>query len=214
MNKKRMPESENCNNPKSGKQSHIKVRVGYGWQKFEGEESERYGKDVLYDTFWQSLRQTYKPICAKFKESKDGHGITVALGRLRAKHGCLVWPTIAERIIDADILIFDVAAAPAKDISNESGKLEDFVEELNSNVLLEIGYALGCGKRVILMCPTNLFEKVPSDLRGFFWTQYAGHIENGKLVRTLADVSGTINAFRGMLREVAKEKAGVVDDDD
>ena len=191
---------------------NIKVRVGYGWQKFYGDESQRKGKDVLYDTFWQSLKNLFKPTCDGFKDSKDGHGISVSLGRLRASHGRFVWPTIEKRITEADVLIFDVAAAPSKDISGKSGDLKQYIKQLNANVLLEIGYALGCGKRVFLMCPKHLFSQVPSDLSSFLWTLYVGRIKEGHLERTLVDSSGTINAFRGMLREIADAKSGKNDD--
>ncbi len=205
--RKRKPEAEEN---KAVDTKSIKVRVGYGWQKFDGDESERKGRDVLLDTFWKSLQQIFKPPCDKFKDAKNSHGISVEFGRLRAKHGCLIWPTIAERIAQADVLIFDVAAAPKKDISDKSGDLNKFVKELNANVLLEIGYALGCqehDKRVVLMCPKHLFGKIPSDLRGFFWTLYTGRIEKGEVERTLVDAPGTINAFRGMLRDIANKKA-------
>jgi hypothetical protein len=187
---------------------NIKVFVGYGWQKFYGDESQRKGKDVLYDTFWKSIQGIFKKTCDGFNVSKDGHEISVSLRRLRASHGRFVWPTIEKRIAEADALIFDVAAAPSKDISGKSGDLNKFVSQLNANVLLEIGYALGCGKRVFLMCPKHLFSKVPSDLSGFLWTLYTGSIKEGQLERSLVDHSGTINAFRGMLREIASSIDG------
>ena len=213
MSEKLNPSVENGEARTQKDAKNIKVRVGYGWQKFYGDESQRNGRDVLYDTFWKSIQDLFKDICEGFKDAKDSHGISATLGRLRAKHGCFVWPTITDRIEESDVLIFDVATAPSKELSDESGPLDQYVKELNANVLLEVGYALGCKKRILLMCPKHLFDKIPSDLQGFFWTLYTGRIEKGKLERTLVDASGTINAFRGMLREIANKKANVEDDE-
>ena len=191
----------------------LKVLVGYGWQKFHGDDPQRKGKDVLYDTFWTSLRGLFRQSCDNFKKLKDGTEISVSLKRLRASHGRFVWPTIEQRIGEADLLIFDVAEAPKHDLSDKTENITKSLKRLNSNVLLEIGYALGRGKRVFLMCPSHLFQKVPSDLQGFLWTLYTGSICNGELTRTLVDEYGTMNAFRGMLREIAHEKLNVECDD-
>ena len=191
----------------------IKVLVGYGWQKFLGDDSKQKGKDVLYDTFWKSLRDIFRQSCDNFKKLKDGTDVAVSLKRLRASHGRFVWPTIEQRIGEADLLIFDVAEAPKHDLPDKTENITKVLKRLNSNVLLEIGYALGCRKRVLLMCPKHLFNKVPSDLQGFLWTLYTGSICEGALKRTLVDEYGTMNAFRGMLREIAHEKLNVECDD-
>ena len=191
----------------------IKVLVGYGWQKFHGDDSQRKGRDVLYDTFWKSLRNIFQQSCNNFKKLKNGTEVAVSLKRLRASHGRFVWPTIEQRIGEADLLIFDVAAAPEQDLPNTTEDIMNVLDRLNSNVLLEIGYALGRGKRILLMCSNHLFAKVPSDLQGFLWTLYTGSICNGELSRKLVDEYGTMNAFRGMLREIAHEKLNVECDD-
>lgn len=202
--------AERSYNPPPVKPKTIKVSVGYGWQKFDGDDSERLGKDVLYDTFWKSLRALFKPSCDNFQKSKN---VSVSLSRLRASHGRLVWPTIERKIAESDLLIFDIVDAPRKDLSGTISDIRNVLRHLNLNVLLEVGYALGCGKRVLLMCPKHLFRQVPSDLKGFLWTLYTGIIQDGTLTRTLVDERGTMNAFRGMLREVANEEADVDGDD-
>ena len=187
----------------------IVVRVGYGWQKFDGENCTHGGREVLYDTFWRTLKKMFQHSCDGFQNSKNSNGISVSLRRLRASHGHFVWASVEQRIAESDILIFDVADAPKGDISGKSGDLAQFIKQFNANVLLEIGYAIGCKKRILLMCPKHLFTKVPTDLRGFLWTLYTGHINDGQLTRELVDSFGTINAFRGMLREIASTKDGI-----
>ena len=189
----------------------INVCVGYGWQKFNGDDSRQSGADVLYDTFWKSLKDMFKPTC-------DGvgkrHGIKVNLKRLRASHGRFVWPTIARNIDNANVLIFDVAAAPSKQIPAK-GEVEfsKVLKMLNANVLLEIGYALGKDKRVMLMCPQHLFKMIPSDLNGFLWTLYKGNFKDGKIVRNFVDSYGAVNAFRGMLQDILCEGNVIAADD-
>ena len=187
----------------------INVRVGYAWQKFPDDGID--GANVLHDTFWQSLKKLFKPTCAGLEKRRN---VRVDFGRLRASHGRLVWPSIEKRIENADVLLFDVAEAPLKHIPAK-GVVEfpKVLESLNGNVLLEIGYALGRGKRVMLMCPKHLFELIPSDLKGFLWTVYKGYFKNGEMVRVFADSHGAIPAFRSILSDALTDKETNSSDD-
>lgn len=184
----------------------ISVRVGYGWQTFSGSDMVLSGADVLNDTFWTSLKEMFKPTCEGVERNKN---IKVHFDRLRASHGRLVWPSIVKRIEKADVLIFDVAAAPLKPIPPTGVvALPKVLKSLNVNVLLEAGCALGKDKPVMLMCPKHLFKMIPSDLSGFLWTLYKGYFEDGKMVRNFVDSPGAVSAFRGLLLDAWNEKNG------
>ena len=187
----------------------ITVAVGYGWQKFDESESpskdkKSSGYDVLYDKFWRSIKSKFKPKCEGIEKSLN---VKICFKRLRASHGKFVWKSILKNINDADVLIFDVAAVPkAKKIKSEALDIKKVIKSLNYNVLVEIGVALALDKRVVLMCPNNLFKDVPSDLKGYLWTTYTGKISKDGFERCFCDERGIQNAFMGMLREAIKEK--------
>ena len=180
----------------------INVRVGYAWQKFPDDGID--GANVLHDTFWQSLKKLFKPTCAGLEKSRN---VRVDFGRLRASHGRFVWPSIEKRIEKADVLIFDVADAPLKQIPAKGVvEFSKVLKSLNANVLLEIGYALGKGRRVMLMCPKHLFKLIPSDLNGFLWTVYKGYFKDGEMLRIFVDSHGVIPAFRSVLADALNDK--------
>ena len=193
----------------------ITVAVGYGWQKFEEEDflsedmslskkTVAKGYEVLHDQFWKSIKEKF---ITKFGGISKTHSVEISFSRLRASHGKLVWQSILEKIKQADVLIFDIAQPPAtKGIPEQEVDIKDVVSSFNANVLVEIGVALGWDKRVMLMCPSHLFDKVPSDLKGYLWTTYTGKISKENFVRTFCDERGALNAFMGMLREAIREK--------
>ncbi len=187
----------------------ITVAVGYGWQKFDESEvsskdKKSNGYEVLYDEFWKSIKSKFKPKCEGIEKSLNAK---ISFKRLRASHGKLVWESILKNINNADVLIFDVAAAPkAKDMPKDWSNIKDVILSLNYNVLVEIGVALGLDKRVVLMCPNHLFDEVPSDLKGYLWTTYTGEISKEGFKRCFCDERGVQNAFMGMLREAIREK--------
>lgn len=198
----------------------VTVAVGYGWQKFDEEESNQVdseknevtqsggivpsrGYEVLYDKFWISLRDVLKQRADGIKKS---NGVDITVKRLRASHGKLVWGSILENIKNADILVFDISQPP-QEMPKEECDISSVIKGFNSNVLVEVGVALGMNKRVLLLCPKHLFEEVPSDLKGFLWTLYTGSISKENFTRTFCDARGFQNAFMGMLRETIKEKS-------
>ena len=213
MQKAEKTTGEKRSNSSNGTPKSVKVLVGYGWQKFANGDPRANGREVLHDKFWQSLKSLYKNICERFT---GANGAKASLGRLRASHGCLTWQSITAKIDEADILIFDVAACPPPEIIPDEGNVdfEKVVTELNSNVLVELGYALGKGKRVMLLCPKHLFDKIPSDLRGYLWTQYTGEIKCRDIIRHFVDVDGALSAFHCALREIANERAGIDNNED
>lgn len=186
----------------------VKVYIGYGWGKFDAKDKERlHGHEILADQFWQSLKDKFdrKQISVPSYQDK----IRVSCNRLRGIHGKEIWATVRDRIAKADVLIFDVAAAinpkllvDIYDGDDITGKITSF----NSNVLIEIGVALGMGKRVLLLCPKNLFKKIPSDLQGYLWSVYSIKYENDVFVRRFADEYGINAAFGSMLRSAAIDK--------
>ena len=193
----------------------ITVAVGYGWQKFEEEDflsedmslskkTVAKGYEVLHDQFWKSIKEKFITKLGGISKTQNAE---ISFTRLRASHGKLVWQSILEKIKQADILIFDIAQPPTtKDIPKQEVDIKDVVSSFNANVLVEIGVALGWDKRVMLMCPSHLFDKVPSDLKGYLWTTYTGKISKENFVRTFCDERGAQNAFMGMLREAIREK--------
>ena len=181
----------------------INVSVGYEWQEFYGDNSKLVGADVRHDTFWKSLKGMFVPTCQGLKDK----GVNVNFARLRSCQGRLVWPSIENRIIKADVLIFDIAASQLKKMPFEGVvQFQKVIKTFNHNVLLEIGFALGQGKRVLLMCPNHLFNSIPSDLRGFHWTVYKGYFKDGEMIRNFADSCGAIAAFRSLMLDAWKEK--------
>ena len=187
----------------------ITVAVGYGWQTFDESETSNKDKkskgyDVLYDAFWKSIKSKFQPKCEGVKKSLNAK---ISFKRLRASHGKLVWESILKNINNADVLVFDVAAAPeVKDMPKDWSNIKDVIKSFNYNVLVEIGVALGLDKRVVLMCPDHLFDKVPSDLKGYLWTKYTGEISKDGFERCFCDERGIQNAFMGMIREAIQEK--------
>lgn len=198
----------------------VTVAVGYGWQKFNEEESNQVdseknevtqsggivpskGYEVLYDRFWKSLKDA---LTRKAEGIKKSNGVDITVKRLRASHGKLVWGSILENIKNADILVFDISQPP-QEMPREECDISSVIKGFNSNVLVEVGVALGMNKRVLLLCPKHLFEEVPSDLKGFLWTLYTGSISKENFSRIFCDERGFQNAFMGMLRDTIKEKS-------
>lgn len=193
-----------------GKIPCVKVYVGYGWAKFDEEDKKLLqGHEVLADEFWQTLKSKFERKSIKVQAYAEN--INVRCNRLRGTHGLEVWSTVCKKIKEADILIFDVAKAiNLKMLDNlcedEEEDLTKKIKSFNSNVLVEIGVALGCGKRVLLLCPENLFKKIPSDLKGYLWTVYTLAYGKNGMIRKFADEYGLNAAYNSMLRSAAYDK--------
>lgn len=182
----------------------VKVYIGYGWAKFDAEDQQRLeGHEVLEDDFWLTLKKKFNRESIKV----DSDEVKVSCNRLRGTHGLEVWPTVRKRISSADALIFDIASAiepqKLKDAC-EGDDLTKLIKSFNTNVLVEIGVALGKDKRVLLLCPKHLFNSVPSDLKGYLWSLYTLHYTENGMTRKFLDERGLEAAYRRMLRDAAR----------
>lgn len=180
----------------------IRVRVGYGWQKNVD--------DCTKDTAWTSIRDRFKKINDGIERDYD---VKVSFGRLRASHGRFIWESIAQKIRSADILIFDVAAAPLTSKDGEDKKPCQF----NHNVLIELGAAMIAepSKRVIILCPEEMADHFPSDMSGFLLTKYKRSQDaKNSSNRMFADGRGLFPAYQAMLREIIEEDERIEQDKD
>lgn len=173
--------------------AQVKVFVAYAWQK--GVE------DCKCDVYWKSIRDYFKGT----NESLGAHGITVSFRRLRASHGRFIWSDILSKMKSADVLIFDIAKAPA-DASHQR-------VEFNSNVLLELGATLALPekKQVLVLCPSELKSQLPSDLSGFLYSFYTEEwlgAEDKGVKRKFEDKWGILPQYRAMLMDAVEEKTG------
>lgn len=186
----------------------VKVYIGYGWTKFDTDDQRRLeGHEVLEDGFWQTLKMKFKRGSVKVPPYSDE--VKVSCNRLRGTHGHEVWSTVLRKINSADVLVFDIASAiKPQQLKNacEDDDLTKRIKSFNANVLVEIGVALGKDKRVLLLCPKHLFNSVPSDLKGYFWSLYSLYNTEKGIVRKFVDERGLEAAYSGMLRNAAREK--------
>ena len=186
----------------------VKVYIGYGWPKFDVDDQRRLeGHEVLEDGFWQTLKMKFKRESIKVPPYSDE--VKVSGNRLRGTHGHEVWSTVLRKINSADVLVFDIASAiKPQQLKNacEDDDLTKRIKSFNANVLVEIGVALGKDKRVLLLCPKHLFNSVPSDLKGYFWSLYSLYYTEKGIVRKFVDERGLEAAYSGMLRNAAREK--------
>lgn len=144
------------------------VYVGYSWPK---------DVSVFRDPYWISLRDFLTSITSKVeKRDEFKNKIKIGVNRLRASHSAFVHEDIVRRIDSAAVLVFDLAQNPPldddslKEVVDEDGNIT--YSSFNSNVLYEVGVAIGKGKKPVIMCPKSLFAKRPSDLNGYLFTTY------------------------------------------
>lgn len=165
---------------------YVNIYTGYAWQK------DVSAKD---DVFWQLIRK-----CVQ-KETKiriEGRPVKLCRNRMRATHAETIQNGLKRCFDNADILMFDLAKTPTK-----SGAVSSF----NSNVLIEIGIALGRGVIPFLLCPSKLFKKIPSDLQGFFITLYDfGKDSGGNRTRKIKDSQGFSAKIREQIKQAARRK--------
>lgn len=170
----------------------LRVYVGFAWQK---------NCDCRSDARWSAIKKYFKKT-NEYIEKK--YGVRVDFGRLRASHGRFVWDSVRHKIGKADILLFDVAAMPAKDPRvGENVRYQGF----NTNVVLELGAALmNPNAKIIVMCPTNIKNRWPSDLSGLMYTEYQDEQTRDGFKRKFLDKWGVLPQYRARLAEVVEEK--------
>lgn len=144
------------------------VYVGYSWPK---------DVSVFRDPYWISLRDFLTSITSKVeKRDEFKNKIKIGVNRLRASHSAFVHDDIVRRIDSAAVLVFDLAQNPSlsrdnlNEVVDKDGNI--IYSSFNSNVLYEVGVAIGKGKKPVIMCPKSLFAKRPSDLNGYLFTTY------------------------------------------
>lgn len=182
----------------------VNIYMGYGW-----------GSDnVLSDKYWNFWREKFSNICEHTEKNirKVCPYIVIGLNRLRASHSQFVYDSIVEKIKAADVLIFDISA------SDGIG--------FNSNVLIEVGIALGLGKEPFLLCNEKLssdslkkfkdlkidknndvfaMPKFPSDIGSFTVTFYSVEEKNGKWSAKFKEPSAFYSKLRGRIYDAANK---------
>jgi hypothetical protein len=174
--------AENCYLP-------IEVFISYPWSK---DDDDGHLVGIRKDPRWLSIRdriagvvQETEKLCNSRK--KGLNALDIRIRRLRGRHGQFLLHTLRERISRGDVLIMDIGD------SSGSG--------LNWNVLIEVGMAIGLDKiataSLFILKPVGV--ALPSDLKGFLYTEY--RLDRGGV--KLLDDAG----FRASLRSTLKDLA-------
>lgn len=173
----------------------LKISVGYGWKE---------GSNAKTDIYWQSLRNYLKKI--KDSVEKSTPGVRIEISRLRATHGDFIYSNIVRRIDDSDILIFDVAdVRNIGEITDDEKSIKTYYN-FNPNVMFELGIAIAKGKKPIVMCPSSLKEKIPSDISNYMLTYYdLFKVKEGTIYeRSFEDRYGLTSLLINRLRSIGK----------
>lgn len=187
----------------------IQILIVYEWTK----DSEGHAKGVRADSRWKRLRsiteRVTEPFVKMVQKNPGQHPIQIRVNRLRGRHGMALIDALLDRIRKADIVIVDLGS--------------ETDENPNHNVFIELGMALYARKAdsgsLFVLKPDNI--KWPSDLEGFFYTEYESASTDSDKI-TLTDHLGFNAALRTRLREIAqdrgmfgdRDKASVQFDDD
>jgi hypothetical protein len=170
--------------------SPIQIFVSYPWPRDEVES-----KSVRGDTRWQELRDLIDGVAADVKKRAAGRSpsertLDIRINRLRGLHGQHLLDTLRQRIGYGDVLVMDIGNRACTG--------------LNSNVLIELGIAIGLGKLesggLFVLKPAE--QNIPSDLAGFLATDYT--IAERKL--RLVDKPGFTAALRTKLIAFAEQR--------
>lgn len=174
----------------------VRVYVGFAWQK---------DCDCRGDARWSAIKKYFKRT-NEYIEKK--YGVRVEFLRLRASHGRFIWDSVREKISKADVLLFDVAALPGEGVAASQASF-------NINVVLELGAAvMNPLSKILVMCPTELKDRWPSDLSGLMYTEYTEAKSGDVLQRMYVDKWGVLPRYRGMLADVIGEKGFGINPDD
>lgn len=184
--------------------TRMNIYVGYAWEK---------GKSARGDRLWTPIRDFLLHISKSVEESFMEYDLEISVKRLRSSHGAFVYNDILSKIEDSDLLVFNIANNPFfnTDMEENNVKKSSSVEfsGFNSNVLFEMGMAMGLGKFPIAMCPTCLEKKLPSDIRCYMWSFYDAKYskKNSRLQMEMKfhDLVGLQNCIRGRLVNIANK---------
>ncbi len=168
----------------------VQIFVSYPWPR--GNDA---CNSVRTDARWIGLRNLIRTVAEDVKRRAEKRSppdriLDIRINRLRGLHGQHLLDTLRTRISRGDVLIMDIGNR------NCTG--------YNSNVLIELGIALGLGKldsaAVFVLKPKA--RKLPSDLAGFLVTDYTKH---GDSV-ALSDKLGFNAALRAKLMSIAEAR--------
>ena len=181
--------SEHSSINSESKPSPINIVVGYAWGK-----NEKGLIDPTKDQRWKFLKKKAESASNAVRtvaSKRPGKfSLDVRIRRLRARHGDMIINAVRSRIEDADILIMDIG-------SDDDGCF-------NSNVLIELGIALGFShhlkQSLFVLKPKS--QKLPSDLAGFLTTEYATNKSQIKLL----DGRGFHAALRSTIQRLAEQR--------
>lgn len=168
----------------------IKIVVAYPWEK----DDDKNVKNPRSDSRWQFLKgkATSEANAVKtLAEKRPGsYKLEIRIERLRGRHGHMLLSSVRERIERADVLLMDIG-------SMRKG-------QFNPNVLIEVGIAVGCDHcrqgGLFILKPQKL--DIPSDLKGFLFTEYRDENDGIKLI----DDTGFRAALRATLSEIGKSR--------
>lgn len=170
----------------------ITVHVGYPWPK--GAAGEKDGDQVW--KFVRDLIETAASTVAKIQANHAAPKLPIRINRLRAMHGGSVLDVLLRRLLQSDVLIFDITGQ-------------------NPNVVLEIGLALACkgteGSAFILQ-KVDAAGRVtkeaahPSDLSGYFFTRYRRVAKGRGRTFQLIEPQGFAAVLRPRLIKAARER--------
>jgi hypothetical protein len=168
----------------------IQIFVSYPWAK-----DDENNITVRNDVRWKSLSSLLKKVATEVhNRSKNYHlgkrNLDIRINRLRGRHGQFLLKTLRHRIERGNILIMD--------IGNFEGN------NLNANVLIELGIALGLNKLdsecLFIIKPKKV--NLPSDLNGILISEY--DLKDGEI--KLTDEVGFNAALRSTLMDLASTK--------
>jgi hypothetical protein len=170
----------------------ITVHVGYPWPKRTG---GRQVKDNVWDFVRGKVGAAAEAV-AKIQANRAAPKLPIRINRLRALHGGSVLDVLLRRIVESDIVIFDITG-------------------LNENVLIEIGMALalkGTDGRVFILqkigaTGTPIKSAAhPTDLSGYFFTRYEEKVSRGGSAFQLVESQAFLAALRSRLIDAARER--------
>lgn len=172
--------------------SRIKVYVGYAWQRVD---------HCIADERWSEIKNYFK---RTNEHLETRYGVGIDFRRLRASHGRFIWDSVRDKILGADVLIFDVGMLPTSAVP--TGK-EISYKDFNANVILEMGAALANpNARMLLLCPKSLKNKIPTDISGLCYSSYIDKMEKDGIRRKYEDKWGVLPMYRSMVAEVIESK--------
>ena len=161
----------------------FKIYGAYYWNNID--ENQKKSKNNLTVL---AIKELIKQLEVRIKQLLKNSNIKLRYNRLRATAGSFLLDGIRDRIINSNAIIFDITS-------------------LNPNVMFELGIAIEAashinGAKVYIICEGESYnyEKVPSDLQGYFISFYElkkdkiiFHDGNSLAMRLLSEIADLSN---------------------